>query len=272
ARILQSGLKITEIVDLVQSNKGQSSTGSLSLLTKLDQMEIDEPGKQTAWYKANMDINQKLTSIWNDTARGDLQKTDIALDYTVSSILSGVLSLRDTNGDGFINSNDFQINLDAIKTGTLDGFAFSGVTSKSGASFPGLTAFLGKTGKLATGPAEGIPGYTPDDINRLINIFLTLLETGEDSLVELGKSNTTLSPDEIKTYIHQIASIINFYWYNDGINNDGDKKPDGTDKIDEETIDGEDEDGDGLIDEDTGNPSVPKNTNYVNMFNKWNSR
>ena len=268
ATLLQSGLNITKIVDLVQSKGAKTGTGSLALLTTLDQMGT---GQQTAWYKANVDITQKLSAIWNNTARGDLQKKDIALDYTVSSILSGVLSLRDTNGDGVIDSKDFQINLNAIKTGKLDGFSFSGASTTDPSTgkitqFPGLTAFLGATAKPVG--INGLPGYTPDDINRLINIFLTLLETGEDSIVFMvqNATNSTFDPAEIRTYVHQIASVINFYWYNDGEDNDLDGKKD------EEIIDGKDNDNDGLIDEDSGSPNVPKNTKYLPTFNAWKNK
>lgn len=273
ATLLKSGLNITMIVDLVQSSKGaQAGTGSLALLTTLDQMGTD---KQTDWYKANVDITQKLSAIWNNTARGDLQKKDIALDYTVSSILSGVLSLRDTNGDGVIDSNDFQLNIGAIKTGNLDGYKFTGasITDATGKqiNFDGLTAFLGKTAKPA-GSAAGVAGYTPDDINRLINIFLTLLENGEDSIVYMvqNATNTTFDPEEIKKYVRQIASIINFYWYDDGIDNDGDSQ------VDEEVIDGKDNDGDGLTDEDSKyystDPTNVRNTQYRAVWEKWKNR
>ncbi|MDP2981988.1 MAG: hypothetical protein Q8O92_01490 [Candidatus Latescibacter sp.] len=273
ATLLQSGLNITRIVDLVQSSKGsQAGTGSLALLTTLDQMGT---GQQTAWYKANVDITQKLSAIWNNTARGDLQKKDIALDYTVSSILSGVLSLRDTNGDGVIDSNDFQLNLGAIKTGNLDGYKFTGasITDATGKqiNFDGLTAFLGQTAKPA-GITAGVPGYTPDDINRLINIFLNLLENGEDSIVFMvqNSTNTTFDTADIKKYVHQIASIINFYWYDDGIDNDGDGR------VDEEVIDGKDNDGDGLTDEDSKyystDPTNVRNTQYRAVWEKWRNK
>jgi len=265
ATLLQSGLNITKIVDLVQSSKGAQGNGGLALLATLDQIG---PTQETVWYKANIDISRRLMPIWNNVARGDLKKDDIALDFTVSSILSGVLSLRDTNGDGVINSNDFQINLSSIKTGKLDGFSFSGA-SYNGTTFPGLTAFLGGTAKT-TGTAAGIPGYTPDDINRLINIFLTLLENGEESIVYMVQNATDSSYDinEVRQYVHQIASIVNFYWYNDGIDNDGDGR------IDEETINGKDDDGDGLTDEDTRSidQNVPKNTSYRTMFYSWQNR
>jgi hypothetical protein len=241
-------------------------------MAKLDQKT---PTELTAWYQANVEITQKLMSIWNNTIKGDLQKEDIALDYTVSSILSGVLSLRDTNGNGSIDSNDFQLNLNSIKTGSLDGYKFTGATIKDASGNPinlaGLTAFIGKTGKIA-GTAEGISEYTPDNINRLINIFLTLLENGEESIVFMvqNNSNTTFDTVEIKKYVHQIAGIINYYWYDDGVDNDGDGA------VDEEIIDGIDDDGDGLTDEDSKynslDPTNQRNRQYISVWNTWKNR
>jgi hypothetical protein len=264
AILLQSGLNIAKIIDLIQSDKGsQIGTGNLSLLTELDQMGS---AKETTWYKANLEITHNLMPIWNNTARGNLKKTDIALDYAAASIISGVLSLRDTNGDGIINSNDFKI--DIKKNVNSGGYMCTGGTLSDGTVFRGLTPFLGKTGKIA-GTVEGVAGYTPDDINSLVNTFLNLLETGEESVVYMiqNSTNSTFDIEEVRKFVHEISSIINYYWYDDGIDNDGDGR------IDEEVIDGIDNDGDGFIDEDSKynpiDPTNQRNTQYIPMWEKW---
>jgi hypothetical protein len=144
--------------------------------------------------------------------------------------------------------------------------------------FNGLEIFLGEfAGKEAfAGKISGISkakkGYTPDDINKLIVFVMYLLDNSTESLTLLLKNNiTSFDPQKIDEYIAKIASVINFYWYDDGIDTDGDGR------VDEETINGLDDDGDGLIDEDTkyypgADPTDIRNIKYLPIWQKWRNR
>ena len=237
--------------------------------------------EKTAWYRANMDIRANLRKIWYGDTVGPMKKNDIALGYTVANMMSGVLGLRDTNRDGVIDANDFQLDMSFISNigaSGVDGFNLSGAKIKDdqgqiieNLSFDGLTVFLsdwsGKAVSSATDAAQY--RYGPDDINPLIAFVLSVLSEGVDSVLLLVQSQgeTAFEATDIEKNLDEIALIINYYWYDDGIDNDGD----GT--VDEEQIDGIDNDGDGLIDEDSDHhPSDPtnrENTGFRHVWEKW---
>lgn len=278
AVLLGSGISIARFVDLIQAKKGATSTGDLALLSEIDKLNFQE---QTAWYQANLDIAVRLARIWNKLTTGEMSRDDIALDYSVSNILGGVLSLRDTNRDKVIDNRDFQINLaevsKVISGDAVKGFDFSGITSTDAISgkkitYDGLTAFLGSPIKTPrTAKPAGVFGYTPDDINPLIATVLAFLDGGQESIdyfVQNLAKNTSYDAEDIKKYIPEVARIINFYWYDDGQDNDLDGRKD------EEEINGKDDDGDGLIDEDSHymkdyDTTNTRNTQYIPVWEKW---
>lgn len=279
AVLLESGLTIARIVDLVQANEATDANKNLKLLGEIDKQDF---ATQTAWYRANQEIASKLARIWMLKTSGGMQKSDIALDYSISNILGGVLSLRDTNRDGAINGKDFQINLaevsKVISGSSLQAFDFNGITAKDETTgqtitFQGLTAFLGSPLAKRAKPV-GVSGYSPDNINDLIATFLSFLEGGDESIrffVENLAENTSYDPEEIMKFIPKIAQIINFYWYDDGIDNDKDGR------TDEEAIDGVDNDGDGQVDEDSHfmasyDTSDSRNTQYIPVWQKWSAK
>ncbi len=222
----------------------------------------------------------KMAKIFNGEIIGTFDPEDIALDYTVSNLMSGVLGIRDTNRDGIIDDNDFELNLELIVPGVTEnydgdteGYAFSGATFEDEfgniQEFNGLEVFLGDFAAkaLSAGKITKIEGYEPDDINDLISFVLHLLDDGTERL-KIVLEKTSFDPDKLDQYIEKIATIINFYWYDDGIDNDGDGISD------EEIIDGIDNDKDGLVDEDTkyhpgADPTDTRNTQYHELFNTW---
>ncbi len=280
AVLLESGLNIAKIVDLIQADKAASSTGSIALLDEIDKLGYTQ---QTAWYKANLEISLRLARIWNNKTTGELGHDDIALDYSVSNVMGGVLSIRDTNRDGIIDSRDFKINFNevskVISGDTVKGFDFNGITSTTSTgqtiTFQGLTAFLGTPlGSAKTAGAAGVTGYSPDDINPLIATVLRFLGGGQESIEYLIKNlaeSTSYDPEKIREYMPMVARMINFYWYDDGVDNDRDGR------VDEEAIDGVDNDKDGLVDEDSHymkdyDSSNTRNTIYIAIWESWKNK
>ena len=275
ATVLDAGINLFEIVELIEGDGTQN--GNLKILALVDELTDEE---QTSWYKANLAVSANLAKIFNGEIIGTFDPEDIALDYTVSNLMSGVLGIRDTNRDGIIDDNDFELNLELIVPGVTEnydgdteGYAFSGATFEDEfgniQEFDGLEVFLGDFAAkaLSAGKITKIEGYEPDDINDLIAFVLYLLEDGTESLKILFEK-TSFEPDKIEQYIEEIAVIINFYWYDDGIDNDGDGQ------VDEETINGIDDDEDGLVDEDTkyypgADPTDTRNTQYHELFYTW---
>ena len=280
AVILEADLDIATIVDLVQGETTVEDGFNNPILEKFDSLN---PETQNAWYKSNIEVSRVLFKIWDQQVTGDIGKNDIALDYTVANVMTSILGLRDINQDQEINP-DVDFNLDLISLDADGGFVLGDI-QKDASGIPiidqntgkplnaGLTAFLGDyLGKSAGGMAESIK---PDDINPFLNFILTKLGEGEQSirfLMEqyLDDDVSSIDYDEIQEYITDIGMYVNYYWYNDGRDNDNDGK------IDEETIDGIDNDGDGLIDEDsdyhTAGEIQVDITAYIDMFESWLER
>jgi len=279
ATLLESGVDLATLASFIESGEDLQSGDKLKILTVIDDMSDAE---KTAWYRANMDIRANLGKIWYGNTVGPMKKNDIALGYTVANLMSGVLGLRDTNRDGIIDANDFQLNLSFISNigaSGVDGFNLSGANIKDdqgqiieNLSFDGLTVFLGDwSGKAASSIDDAAARYRygPDDINPLIAFVLSVLGEGADSVLLLLESQgeTAYEAENIEKNLDEIALIINYYWYDDGIDNDGDGA------ADEEQIDGIDNDGDGLIDEDSdhhpSDPTDQENTGFRHVWEKW---
>jgi len=278
--LLESGVDLATLVDLIEGEEDLANGDNLAILSTIDKMSDTD---KTAWYRTNMEIRSNLGNIWKKKTVGLMKKEDISLGYTVSNMMSGVLGLRDTNRDGVINAADFQIDLAFIQnigTSQAEGFNLAGAKIKDengiiieDMKFEGLTVFLGdwqeKPGISAKTAANK---YQPDDINPLIAFVLSLLDEGADSILFLfsDKDLTTYDVDAIKKQIDEVAAIINYYWYDDNVDNDGDGR------VDEEQINGIDDDGDGLEDEDSNyHPSDPTNqanTQFVPLWRSWSNR
>jgi len=295
AILLDSGINVLEIVDLIEG--GDSVDGAnLTLLSKFDDMGTS---KQNDWYQKNTEVLQNLSRIYQNEAVGILSAEDIALDYTVSSMVTSVLGLRDTNRDWKIDDDDF--NLALAFESALDGYDFDGGSyideTGNPQDFAGLSVFLGdwqsQTGKVSASTADtpnGKAGYNTGMINQYIAFILGMLENSSDSIGLLisQKIDSSFDSNDIDEYIGQIAAIINFYWHNDGEDNDGDGLHD------EELLDGVDNDEDGLIDEDTDftnpltsqhfgeknatyfsskiNITTDESKQFVATFNYWNDK
>ena len=281
AVLLEADLDVATIVDLVQGETSVEDGSNNPILEKFDLLDVET---QNAWYKSNIKVSEVLKKIWSGQTTGAIDKDDIALDYSVANIMSCILGLRDINQDLEINP-DVDFNLDLISFGVNGdgGFVLGDIQKDiSGNTIidentgkplnAGLTAFLGELTAKISRPSATIK---PDDINPFINFVLTKLDEGESSIKYLlekyvNDSDSSIDYDEIEKYIAEIGVYVNYFWYNDGIDNDGDGV------ADEETINGLDDDNDGLVDEDTkrhekGEATVPI-TNYIDMFNKWRVR
>ncbi|MCE5250995.1 hypothetical protein LLG96_12320 [bacterium] len=286
ATLLEADVNVAYLVDLVQGNMKVSDGFNNPLLQKIDTLDVK---KQNAWYGANIKVSKLLTRIMNKETVGNLKDDDIALDYTVSTVLSTVLGLRDTNQDGVINYAE-DIKLDLIGFDKSQGFVL-GEIAKDENDQPimdtsgkpinkGLIAFLGGwTPKAAKGgnSAETYMAPSPDDINTLVSFVLSKLDEGEEGITFLitmyanpDDRKSSISYEDVKDYIVEIGKYVNYFWYNDGIDNDGNNG------ADEETIDGIDNDGDGLIDEDTGYHPIDStnivNNQYYDLFYTWYNR
>ena len=278
ATLLDGGFDIAQIVSRIRIEDPLPGL-KLAILEFIDQFRDT---KKTSWFASNIEVVVLLSWIWKEKATGMFFKDDIAIDYTIANMMTGILKIRDPNNDFKIDYRDFQPDLNFFQktSGYLrSGFQISGskikdmsgdiVVNEQGLPeiLKGLTAFLGGWDNLASGVKVD---YKPDDINEWINSILVSLDNTNSCFNELKKNNLSFDIKEMKEYNNQIATSLNNFWYDDGIDNDGDGV------IDEETINGIDDDNDGIIDEDShyhkNDTTDVRNTNHINMWNTWTKR
>ncbi len=269
ATLHEAGVDIVRIVELVEGDDNTREGDNLSILDLIDELS---PEEQTKWYLANMQVSANLEKIFDEQTVGPFKPGDIALGYTISTLMSGVLGLRDTNRDNVIDDKDFVLNVKFIESSNTSGYGFDGGSLKDGSEFDGLVVFLGDYASKAIAKSAAASEYEPDDINDLIAFVLSIIDDGTDALkLLLEKNLSSFEEEDIDQLIDEIAGVINFYWYDDGIDNDEDGR------VDEETINGIDDDNDGLIDEDSkyypgADPTDERNTQYNVIWQKWRDR
>jgi hypothetical protein len=125
---------------------------------------------------------------------------------------------------------------------------------------------------VAKTAGTGDAGYGPDDINRFLAFIISVIYDGADGVIVLLEKmgDNSFDSDLIRENFDNVATVINCYWYDDNIDNDGDGR------VDEEQINGDDDDHDGLTDEDSNyhtlDPTPNDNTAYVHVYNNWKLR
>ncbi|MFC1552422.1 hypothetical protein ACFL6P_07640 [Candidatus Latescibacterota bacterium] len=225
AALLASGITLMEILDLAQMEDtnfdGQDPNSVLEnpILAKIDDKFTEDPAIVNAWYQQNRQIQQVLQLIADDQTVGEFENDDIVLDLTVSSMMSFMLGIRDTNQDGFINDDDFNLNFLLTSAQNMDAYALEGI----------YDAFI----------------EDPESINEFVDFIAESAENSAEGILMLVGEDQAEYVEQITENIDTAKEFLDNYKYNDGIDNDGDGR------IDEEELDGLDDDGDGLIDEDT---------------------
>jgi|GEM_PF-4143797 hypothetical protein len=219
AALLESGITLMEILDIAQMEDEDPNDLNNPILAKIDQKYEDDPAAINAWYQQNRQIQQVLQLIATGMTVGEFENDDIALDLTVSSMMSFMLGIRDTNQDGFINEDDFNLLFLLTNVEDIDAYALEGL----------YEAFT----------------EDPESVNEFIDFIDSSAENSAEGIALLLGDDQAEYVDQINENIDIAKEFIGTYKYGDGIDNDKDGK------IDEEPFDGIDNDGDGLIDEDT---------------------
>lgn len=225
-------------------------------------------------YQANRIIVRDLEPIVTGrVGNGALvtDSSDVELDYAVSTTINSVLTLRDLNNDNQITYDGDNFALDifnvlpsqsAVQPPPGTKFSLNGAISVDPVTgeqtlLPGLSSFLPESIRNALSIGIHLPGskparsaseLSPEYINPLIGKALGLIEDGGPPLqrvIARFASEKGLDPSEVERFVDDAKHIIGMYWYDDGVDNDGDGR------TDEEYLNGQDDDRDGRIDEDT---------------------
>ena len=214
ATLLSSGTSIVTIIDKL-ANFDQQSTG-----LEVPFLDSRWPGEQDTLYRTNIVIFEDLKPIFNEETTGSIKKEDISLDIFIANTVRGILTIADTDGNDSITVKDFQLNF----LSTDSGFGFGALDS-----------------------------LDPNDLNKLLSNMGNILGSGGDLLSGfLGES--TIDTTAIDSLLEDITGQLDFYFVNTApgdTNNPGYGDNDGDGIADEECLNGDDDDGDFLIDEDT---------------------
>ena len=232
ATLLSSGESIITILNELQ--KFDDPTGVNT------EANVDLPflsnskAEQNNLYVTNITIFNDLSPIFDSTivTTGSIDKDDITLDIFIANTVKGILRIADTNGDERINDKD--IDLSMFSTGS-GGFEFD-------SSF--VSSFA--------------DSLDPADLNDLISNVGSIISSGGDIFGDLV-GDTDIDTSAIDSLMGDITGSLEWYYVNTGVaenpgigNNDADRPGDSPDiRADEECIDQIDNDGDGLIDEDS---------------------
>ena len=220
AALLESGITLLEIMDLAQNDEEPGLGANNPILSIIDNKFSEDPSEVNAWYQQNRYIQQVLQLIADGETYGIFETDDIALDLTISSLMSCMLGIRDTNQDGRIDDNDFNLAFLLTQHGDIDAFALEGL----------YDAFKDD----------------PQDINEFIEFIGTSAENSAKGISLLVGEEQAEFVEDIQSNIEDTKQFLDYYKYDDGVDNDGDGR------IDEELFNGIDDDFDGLVDEDTG--------------------
>lgn len=190
-------------------------------------------------YQAVRVIYTDLKPIYDEETTGIFNKDDIDLDFAVILGIRGILMFQDTNIDSVINSDDFDLRILFDK-------------NKGGFQIDNLFDFLNPGAAKATGTADEADSLIAQFNNMLDNVEV-IIEESRDIIVDLLTEDFGVDPADIDRVLQEIIDIAAMYKINDCLDNDNGAGhnfwPIGP--IDEETINGFDDDGDGWIDEDS---------------------
>jgi hypothetical protein len=172
-----------------------------------------------AIYRVNAVVLDALQPIRTGATEGPFSDANVDLDLAVAYTLRGILRLRDTNGDNVIDASDLSVDdfgLDDQGDFTLDG-------------------------------VQNVP---PEDLNGMIDDLNGLLDDGGDVLVD-ALDGSGIDVNDLSDLVDSLGGDLSAFYVNTGVPGNpgiGDNDHDG--RVDEECLNGIDDDGDGLVDED----------------------
>lgn len=211
AAVLGSGV---DVVTLVRTMTDEGEAGAVTV--------FEYPASHAdAVYRVNAVVLDALEPIRaSEALEGSFDASDVDLDLALAYSLRGILRLRDTNNDGRIDADDVSVEDFSLLS---DGdFALSGL--------------------------DNIP---PEDLNDMLDDLNDLLGDGGDALAD-ALSDSGVDVEDLEEILDSLGGDISMYYVNTllpGNPGIGDNDLDG--RVDEECLNGVDDDGDGRIDEDS---------------------
>ncbi len=243
ATLLAAGFSVTELLREV-TDETQTAGASLPLFSPDASLsQTADEARKTALYRAALDIVDDLEPIAQGQTTGSFSGEDISPDLAIANYIKAVLQLRDTNRDLEIKTPpDFLFNM-ARANGNE--FRFGDMDTALGP--PGATATeKQENAESFNGVIRDLAVGNPSLLGRIIE---NLTQSG---LIGGNEGETSIDLDELEDAVNDIGRVATFFFINNGLpGNDGIGDNDGDGSIDEELLNGVDDDNDGLIDEDT---------------------
>ena len=195
-------------------------------------------------YKTMKIVRADLEPILSGQATGAFDSNDVDLDFALANAIDGTLLIRDANLDGKIDNSDFE-------------FSFSFVQGR-GMTITNLHSYLATP---KAGSKDFIGSEAAVDVDSLIVTFNNLLDSAEviinrsrDIIEQVLADEVGLDPDEIKEVLNYVINFAHYFKINDPADNDNDGYVSKYGVGFDEQINAIDDDGDGLIDEDSRYP------------------
>jgi hypothetical protein len=176
-------------------------------------------------YQAASETHNDLEPIFLKKTHGEIDLNYIAFDFSIISLARAILQLRDTNNDNQIDDEDLYITIEKHYNPQTGEYYY-------------LPDFVEILTYIQQGHAE--------ELNQMLKNTVKYSAEGIIAMTNVITADTTLFDNaDVTKIIENIDSLGNLYMINDGIDNDNDGR------IDEESLNKKDDDGDGLMDEDT---------------------
>ncbi|MBC8478555.1 MAG: hypothetical protein ISR91_03005 [Candidatus Delongbacteria bacterium] len=195
ASLLVSGFNVINVITEMSDTSRMNDTTMIALpFFNWDLADAN------SMYRANIVIHEDLEPIRLGETHGPIVYEDIMHDYTLAVLIEGILSLRDTNGDLYIDDTDFNLN------------------------------FLWMDGELNMENLldfwNSLDGLTDeqrvDIINNLIGNGVDLLDIPLLLFPDLFGEENPYDFAELDSLTNNIQNGLEIFLINDGIDNDGD--------------------------------------------------
>jgi hypothetical protein len=183
-------------------------------------------------------VYDDLDPIIQGLTHGGFDSADVDLDYGLASGFKGVLGFQDTDVNDTIDAADFPLSISYGDSDTE--FQINNLLEY-------FDYYMNPAKKLVVGKVaapQQIPQEYIDQFNDYVDNIEELLERAIEIIMDL-LADSELDLEEIEETLREIAEIADYYRVADGEDNDGDGR------IDEEIINSIDDDDDGIIDEDS---------------------
>jgi hypothetical protein len=243
--LLASGVSIVKLLREVSDNLKKTGT-QLPLYSPDPNLSQEEDETQkTKLYQAMNTIVEDLTPISQGLTHGSFDSSSIGLDLAVANAAFGILRLRDTNTDLEIKvPPDFFFDFNIIPGGPTVDYQIEDLgdaIAPEGASPEQIMANAEQLNVLI----EEFSGRSAEDPSIVERIIENIINAG------LLEGDTTIGVEDLREAMEILGRRGRTYFINTGVpGNPGEGDNDGDGRIDEEFLNGIDDDHDNWTDED----------------------